>query len=77
MAELSCRELVELVTDYLEGALPSEAVARFEAHLAACPGCRTYLAQVESTITLARAGADRVAPADVAPLLDAFRDWRR
>jgi anti-sigma factor RsiW len=77
MADLSCQELVELVTDYLEDALPPEDVARFEAHLAACAGCRTYLAQVRATIALAREGGGRVEPREVSPLLDAFRDWHR
>jgi anti-sigma factor RsiW len=74
---MTCQELVELVTDYLEGALSREDVARFEAHLATCPGCETYLAQLEATIALARAGGDRVETEEISPLLDAFRDWRR
>jgi anti-sigma factor RsiW len=77
MADLSCQELVELVTDYLEGALPREDLARFEAHLAACPGCETYLAQIGATIALSRASGDRVEPSELSPLLDAFRDWHR
>jgi anti-sigma factor RsiW len=77
MADLSCQELVELVTDYLEGALAREDLGRFEAHLAACPGCETYLAQMGATIALARAGGDRVEPSEISPLLDAFRDWHR
>jgi anti-sigma factor RsiW len=72
---MTCQELVELVTDYLEGALPPEDVARFEAHLAACPGCETYLQQMRSTIAVTRASGDVVEPAAVSPLLDAFRDW--
>jgi anti-sigma factor RsiW len=74
---MTCQELVELVTDYLEGALTREDVARFEAHLSVCPGCETYLAQVKATIALARASGDPVEPSDVSPLLDAFRDWHR
>ena len=77
MADLSCQELVELVTDYLEGALSRQDVARFDAHVAACPGCETYLAQVSATIALARAGGEDVEPDEMAPLLDAFRDWHR
>ena len=79
MADLSCRELVELVTDYLEGALPAEERARFDAHLAVCPGCATYLAQVEAAIAVARAGGagEDVDPRRVAPLLEAFRGWHR
>ena len=74
---MTCQELVELVTDYLEGALSPADRARFEAHLAACPGCATYLAQVETTIALTRASGDDVEPSEVSPLLDAFRDWHR
>jgi anti-sigma factor RsiW len=74
---MTCQELVELVTDYLEDALSREDVARFEAHVAACPGCDAYLAQVEATIALARAGGDRVEAGEISPLLDAFRDWHR
>jgi anti-sigma factor RsiW len=72
---MTCQELVELVTDYLEGALRREDVARFEAHVAACPGCETYLAQVQTTIALTRASGEAVDPNEVSPLLDAFRDW--
>jgi anti-sigma factor RsiW len=73
---MTCQELVELVTDYLEGALPPEDAARFEEHVAACPGCEVYLDQVRSTIAVTRAtGGDRVELAAVSPLLDAFRDW--
>jgi anti-sigma factor RsiW len=47
---LVCRQAVELVTDYLEGALSDGDRARFEAHLAACPHCNEYLAQMRATI---------------------------
>jgi anti-sigma factor RsiW len=49
---LSCQELVELVTDYLEDALPSEERTRFEAHLAECGNCQQYLHQMRRTIEL-------------------------
>ena len=74
---MTCQELVELVTDYLEGALPGGERERFEAHLAVCPGCQTYLTQVQSTIALARASGHEVEPSEMSPLLDAFRDWHR
>jgi anti-sigma factor RsiW len=77
MADLSCQELVELVTDYLEGALPPEEVARFEAHLAACPGCETYLEQVRTTIAVTEATAGLTDPPEISRLLAAFRDWHR
>jgi anti-sigma factor RsiW len=46
--DLACSEEVELITDYLEGALPAADVRRLEAHLETCPGCTEYLAQMRS-----------------------------
>jgi predicted anti-sigma-YlaC factor YlaD len=48
--ELACKQLVELAADYLEGALSPELKARFEAHLAGCDGCTTYLSQTQQII---------------------------
>lgn len=77
MEDLSCQELVELVTDYLEDALPAAERARFDAHLADCPWCEAHLEQVRTTLALARAaGAVEPSP-DVSPLLAAFRAWHR
>jgi len=50
ITEIRCQQVVELVTDYLEGALDRATVAEFEAHLALCPGCVTYLAQIRDTV---------------------------
>lgn len=50
--DVACRELVELVTEYLEGTLPAEEVAAIEAHLDECPGCRAYLDQMRATIAV-------------------------
>jgi anti-sigma factor RsiW len=47
---MACQELVELVTEYMEGALPAEDRVRLEGHLAACPGCLAYLHQMRVTI---------------------------
>jgi anti-sigma factor RsiW len=75
--QLTCQELVELVTDYLEGALPRDARERFEAHLAACDGCDAYLDQMRTTIMLVgRLRPEELDPRAEAVLLDAFRDWR-
>jgi anti-sigma factor RsiW len=74
---MTCQELVELVTDYLEGALGPEDARRFEAHVAACPGCETYVEQMRSAIAVTRASGDVVEPSAVSPLLDAFRAWHR
>jgi anti-sigma factor RsiW len=76
--DLPCQELVELVTDYLEDRLPSSMRVRFEAHLALCSGCRTYLEQMRQTIrTLGRLPADSIEPEARDRLLNAFRDWKR
>lgn len=48
--ELNCQEFVELVTDYLEGALPAELRERVEAHLQVCDGCTLYLGQMRVTV---------------------------
>lgn len=75
--ELTCRELVELVTAYLDGTLPAAERARFEAHLESCPYCRTYLAQMQQTIRmLGRLTEDRIAPEAKEELLRRFRTWR-
>jgi anti-sigma factor RsiW len=75
--ELTCRELVELVTDYLEGALPPAERARFEAHLAECPGCEAYLGQMHGTVAVLRATAELEAQPEVVALLETFRHWKR
>ena len=71
---ISCQEVVEVVTDYLEGTLPPDEAAVFEAHLELCDGCRSYLEQMR--ITIATVG--RIEESDVPPemrdtLLAAFR----
>jgi anti-sigma factor RsiW len=73
---LSCQELVELVTDYLEGALAPSERERFEAHLAECPGCDLYVEQMRTTIALVGASADLESRPEVSGLLEAFRDWK-
>jgi len=75
---LSCQELTELVTDYLEGALPPAEKARFEEHLAECGNCEIYLEQIRSTIRLTGTLVpDELSPEAEEALLHAFRDWRR
>lgn len=51
-APIACRELVTLVTDYLEDRLTPDDRARFDAHIARCPHCTAYLAQMRETIRL-------------------------
>ena len=78
LAEMPCNELVELVTEYLEDRLSSRDRARFEAHLAACEACRTYLEQFRQTIqVLGRLPEDSLSPQARETLLRAFRDWPR
>jgi anti-sigma factor RsiW len=75
-SEITCVELVELVTAYLEGALSAEDRVRFEQHLVVCEGCTTYLEQIRETIRLA--GTLRAEDLDDHArdaLLHAFRTW--
>jgi anti-sigma factor RsiW len=75
---MTCQELVELVTDYLEGTLAPAARERFEAHLTGCDGCAAYLEQMRQlTVALGRLTEETI-PGDARQtLLDAFRDWKR
>lgn len=76
--DLTCRELVELVAAYLEGALPAAERRRFEAHLAGCSACRTYVEQLRRTIGALRTLSEVTIPPDTQKaLLDAFRAWKR
>jgi predicted anti-sigma-YlaC factor YlaD len=75
---LTCQELVELVTDYLEGLLPSEEQARFELHLQGCAGCRAYLQQMKETIYLTgRLREDELPSPARDELLHLFRKWKQ
>jgi len=74
---LSCQELVELVTAYLERALTAEDHARFEEHLATCGTCEVYLEQMRATIRLAgEMTVEDLSPEAERELLSAFRSWR-
>jgi predicted anti-sigma-YlaC factor YlaD len=75
--ELTCQELVELITDYLEDMLPEAERVRFEEHLALCAGCRNYLDQMNRTVdVLGRLTGDDLAPAARDELLELFRAWK-
>ena len=76
-AEMNCQTLVELVTDYLEGALPEADRERLEAHLAVCEGCTRYLAQIRTTIRLTgRLREEDLEPLARERLLEVYRAWR-
>lgn len=75
--DLTCSELLELVTAYLDQALPARERRQLDRHLAGCEGCRAYVDQIRSVRLLAR----RVTPRELCAetrddLLDAFREWR-
>ena len=75
---ITCQELTEVLTDYLEGVMPPEDRATFEAHLAICEGCVTYVDQMRQAIATTNAlrveDVEETAPDD---LLAAFRAWKR
>ena len=76
-AEIPCQQVVELISDYLEGALPARERRRLEAHLAGCPHCTAYLAQMRETLRL----TGRLVPEDLSPEMqrefsDVYRRWR-
>lgn len=75
---LSCRELVELVTDYLDDALPLGRRLAFEQHIAICPPCRGYLAEIRQAIAVAGELTEDNIPHEARDaMLDLFRDWKR
>ena len=76
--ELTCKELVEVVTDYLEGRMESTDRRRFEEHLVFCEGCSTYLAQMRQTIGMVgRLSEEDLGEPARAQLLEVFRGWKR
>jgi anti-sigma factor RsiW len=75
--ELSCRELVELVTDYLEDGLPAQERARFDAHLEECDACRAYVDQMRTTVRLTRAAGTTQEVPGMDGLMEAFRGYKR
>ena len=72
-----CQEMVELITDYLEDALPRSQRRRFQAHIAGCEHCTEYLEQMRVTITLTgRLRAEDLTPAMREEFTDLYRSWR-
>jgi anti-sigma factor RsiW len=75
---LTCHEVVEIITDYLEDALPPDDRVRVEAHLGVCDGCTAYLEQMRETIRLTGMLTEEQIPDDQKrELLRAFRSWTR
>jgi anti-sigma factor RsiW len=76
--DLACTDEVEIMTDYLEGALPPAEVQRLERHLQTCPGCTEYLAQMRTIAGSLRPLREDSIPDEMRDrLIDAFRDFRR
>lgn len=74
---LTCRDIVQLMTDYLEDSMPTETRLGFERHLAICPACRGFLAQMRETVRLSGAITEEsLSPELRRELLAAFRDWK-
>jgi anti-sigma factor RsiW len=74
---ITCQEVVELVTGYLEGALPADEAALFEQHLNFCEGCVWYVDQIRKTASLVGRVREEDVPAEVRDrLVAAFRDWK-
>jgi anti-sigma factor RsiW len=75
--ELACREIVQLITDYLEGALPLAERTRFEQHLVFCIGCANYVRQMRDLLgTVGRIHEDALTPAAQRDLVQAFQSWK-
>ncbi|MBM4424942.1 MAG: anti-sigma factor [Chloroflexi bacterium] len=75
---MTCKELVEVVTEYLEGTLPPHDRAQFEAHLAECEGCSAHLDQMRRTISLVgHISEETLTEESRIELLKLFRDWRK
>jgi anti-sigma factor RsiW len=74
---ITCRQMVELVSDYLEGKLDAPARERFDEHLAVCPDCQEYVEQVRETVrALGRLPEEALSPTARDELLRAFADWQ-
>ena len=76
--DLTCKEVVELVSDYLEHALLPEVQKQVEKHVGECPGCTIYLEQIQKTIVMLRGLAEEsVFPETKQQLLEVFRGWKK
>ena len=76
--QMTCKELVELVTEYLEGTLPEDLRMRMEQHLSGCSGCTNYLEQMRQTIRLTgKLQEESLTEPEKNDLLKLFRDWKK
>ena len=76
-ANMTCKELVELVTDYIEGTLPADVRMQIERHLMGCEGCTTYVEQMRQTIQLTgRIQEENLSPEQKDDLLKLFHNWK-
>jgi len=74
----TCQELVELITEYLEGTLPSDDLVRFQEYLDLCSGCRIYVEQLRQVVeTLGKLTEEEIPEKAKQELLRVFRDWKR
>ena len=74
---ITCQDVVDLVSDYLERALPAGDVSLFEQHLAMCDGCVTYVDQLQRTIETVGHVQEEVSPETREQLMSVFRSWSR
>lgn len=75
---MTCKEVVELVTDYIEGTLSDDLRMQIEHHLMGCEGCTNYVEQFRQTIKLAgQVRAEDISPEQKDDLLRLFRDWQK
>jgi anti-sigma factor RsiW len=76
-SEMTCQELVELITEYLEGTLAPSERLRFDAHLSTCSGCAAYIEQMRTTIRMLGKLSENSMSADAQrELLATFRSWK-
>jgi anti-sigma factor RsiW len=75
--DMSCKELVEIVTDYLEGALSAADQRRFEMHIGKCDWCKIYIDQIRLTVKAAgKLTEESIDPRVKEELLAVFRNWK-
>jgi anti-sigma factor RsiW len=74
--EMACNELVEIVTDYLDGTLPAQELAGVREHLSSCDGCQAHIEQMRATVRVLRSAPEELtSPQAANALVEMFRDW--